>query len=273
MQNFEDKVAVVTGAASGIGAGLARAFAREGAHVVLADARDPEPVAPELRSAGGRALAASVDVTSRQAMESLAERVHAEFGRVDVLCNNAGVVVFGSLLEVSEQDWDWIMAVNVRGVINGVAAFVPRMIARGGEAHVVITASGAGLSASAVLPLGAYTTSKYAVVGFGETLRLELEPHGIGVTILCPGSVQTGIHETARYSQSTAHLKPQTAGAPTPSREGVRRMQPAQVAALVLDGIRSNQLYVMSHPEGRPNVEARFEAIAGAFDRAASLMA
>lgn len=266
MDKFEGKTVVVTGAASGIGAGIARTFARTGANVLLGDISDASGVADACRSAGVEARTMQVDVTRRDAMERFADEAYNAFGRVDVFCNNAGVVAFGGTTELSDADWDWLLGVNLRGLINGVSVFAPRLIAQGGESHIVNTASGAGLTASGVLPLGAYTTSKYAAVGLSESLRNELAPHGIGVTVLCPGSVATDILNSARYAASTEHLRPPTTGAPTPSREGIRRMQPDDVGQLVARAVRRNQLYALTHPESRAAFEARANAILEAFD-------
>lgn len=264
MHNFRDAVAVVTGAASGIGAGLAVALARQGARLVLADIAETAATEGRVREAGGTAISVPVDVADRASMEALADAAYAAFGRVNLLCNNAGVVLFGPLAQVTEGEWDWILSINVKGVINGVAAFLPRMLEQDDERHILNTASGAGLVASGMMPLGAYTTSKYAVVGFSESLRLELAPHGIGVTILCPGSVQTGILDAARYTAAAAHFRPAASGAVTPSREGIRRMQPEAVAALALEGVRTDAPYVLTHPESFGAVEARFERLRAA---------
>lgn len=264
MRDFRGAVAVVTGAAGGIGAGLAVALAREGASLVLADIADIADTEAAVHACGVPVIAVRTDVTDRAAMERLAATAYDAFGRVNLLCNNAGVVLFGPLAEVSESEWDWILSVNVKGVINGVAAFLPGMLRQEGERHILNTASGAGLVAAGVLPLGAYTTSKFAVVGFTESLRLELAPHGIGVTALCPGSVHTGILDAARYTASAQDLRPAAKGAATPSREGVRRMQPADVAALALEGVRGNEPYVLTHPESFTAIADRFAQLQAA---------
>ena len=267
MDDFRGKVVVITGSASGIGAALARAFAREGARLALLDQRDPIETATAARELGAAdTLTAVCDVTSRAALEECAERIVERFGVINVLCNNAGVVVFGSSIEIPEADWDWVLSVNVKGIANGIAVFVPRILeTAGSDAHIVNTASGAGLLASAALPLPAYTASKFAVVGLSEALQHEMEPQGIGVTILCPGSVRTNILETAHYSPSTAHLKPETSGKPTPGREGIRRMEPDDVAALVLRAIRERQPYVITHPESIDALEERFSRLRAAY--------
>ena len=267
MRDFRGATAVITGAASGIGAALARALATEGADVVLADVVDAGPVAEDCRNRGSRAIVERCDVGNREDVDALVATAYAEFGKVNLLCANAGVVSFAPLLETPIEDWERAIRVNFFGVLNTTLAFVPRMLEQSGERHIVITASGAGLTASSVLPTGAYCASKFAAVGFGEQLRLDLEPAGIGVTILCPGSVKTGILDTAAYAPGAAHLRPARAGDPTPGREHVRRMDPADVAALVLEGVRDNEPYVITHPEMQPALEARFSAQIGACAR------
>ena len=270
MKDFKERVAVVTGAASGIGAALAERLSYEGAHVVAVDRDNTDATTARVVANGVKGVSAQVDVSSREAVEALAASVYERFGRVDLLCNNAGVVLFSTLMNTTDDNWDWMLRVNVKGVINGVSAFVPRMLKQGGEpAHIVNTASGAGLIATGPLPTGAYATSKFAVVGYSEGLRAELEPHGIGVSILCPGSVHTAILDTARYAETAAQWKPAIAGAPTPTREHVRRMEPRDVASLVIDGILENAPYIITHPEMKPGLEARFAAQLAACDTAA----
>ena len=274
MQDFKGRVAIVTGAASGIGAALAERLSEEGANVVAVDRDSPDATVAKVTANGVQGMGAQVDVSSRASMEALAARVYERFGRADLLCNNAGVVLFSALLDTTDQDWDWMLSVNVKGVINGVSAFVPRMISQGGEpTHVVNTASGAGLIATGPLPTGAYAASKFAVVGYSESLRAELAPFGIGVSILCPGSVHTAILDTARYTGSATQWKPARTGAPTPTREHVRRMEPKDVANLVLAGIRENALYIVTHPEMKAALEARLNAQLAACDTAARALA
>jgi NAD(P)-dependent dehydrogenase (short-subunit alcohol dehydrogenase family) len=203
-------------------------------------------------------------VSDPGSLAAAAERVLARFGRIDVLCNNAGVLVNGPLVESSARDWEWLVGVNLLGVAHGVRTFVPHIRAGGEGGHVVNTASIAGLSA---LPgLGVYTATKHAVVALSEVLREELAPEGIGVSVLCPGGVRTRIHEAARN-------RPAALGGPdaTRPRDPVADagMDPDAVGRRVLRAIRANELYVLTHPEFRAPFAARAEAILAAYDRSA----
>jgi NADP-dependent 3-hydroxy acid dehydrogenase YdfG len=184
---------------------------------------------------------------------------------VDVLCNNAGVVVLGALAEASAEDWRWVMGVNLMGAVNGVAAFLPHIRAQGGG-HIVNTASTQGLTATA--GLGVYTASKYAVVAYSETLRMELAPEQIGVSVLCPGIVKTKILEADR--NRPAELSG-AASTPSPLLEALKPavahgLDPARVGELVLRGIRENAPYIVTHAETRDAFLARARAIEAAYD-------
>ncbi len=201
MQDFTDKVVVVTGAGSGIGRGIAVAFAREGARVVAADVDAgglDETALAVKKEACGDVMTAVVDVRRSDELEALAVRVDAECGGADVLCNNAGVFRGGVVWENPQSDWDWVFSVNVFGIVNGLRAFVPRMIAHGREGHVVNTASMAGLVATGMS--GVYTVSKFAVVALSEVLARDLQSAAapIGVSVLCPSAVATRIAESQR---------------------------------------------------------------------------
>lgn len=256
MESFKDTVAVVTGGGSGIGRALTLALARAGSRTVIADLDDPamERVAGEVKSLGGHALTVRTDVSDLAQVQALAERAYDVFGGVHVLCNNAGVAVWGGLERATHRDWQWVLGVNLWGVIHGVETFVPRMIAAGHRGHIVNTASMAGLIASQ--GLGVYNTSKYAVVGLSETLAKDLKPYGIGVSVLCPMGVETRIRESERSRPAALRNE----SAPPAAVELIgRSLSPETVADMVLDAIRRDDLYVITHEEGVPALRRRFE--------------
>ena len=273
MQDLKGRVAVVTGGGSGIGAALARALAAHGMDVVVADIEiaGAEQVAADVRAAGRRALAVQMDVSKLASVEALAERTYRELGGCHVLCNNAGVIVVGSLESRTAEDWEWVLGVNLWGVVHGLLAFLPRMLAQPGEKHIVNTASTAGLIPTP--GVGVYATAKYAVVGLSEHLRMDLARHEIGVSVLCPGGVQTQILRSERN-------RPAELGAPQVSPDDLRRMAtggerhpdemqpPEAIAAAVLEGVRANDAYIFTHAHYRSRVEARCAELMRAFDRA-----
>ncbi|MEJ1962384.1 MAG: SDR family NAD(P)-dependent oxidoreductase [Gammaproteobacteria bacterium] len=282
MDTFDNKVAFVTGAASGIGLGLARTFARAGMRVAMADKRadNVAAAAAALTKDGARVLAVPLDVTDRAAWVSAADRVERELGAVEILCSNAGVNFVGTTHEATYEDWDFALGVNLGGAINAIHTFVPRLVASetarrrkgGGEntslhanAHVVITSSVSGLFTGG--GAGVYTTSKFALVGLAESLRADLRSHGIGVSVLCPGPVKSELFE------STAAVRPARLAAtgsisivpPGTSREATPIFVTApdgdDVGRQVLEGIRRNDLYILTHEEMRPVLEARAAAL------------
>jgi NAD(P)-dependent dehydrogenase (short-subunit alcohol dehydrogenase family) len=259
------KVVVVTGGASGIGRGIGRAFAARGADVVVADvdaARATE-VAAELVRAGVRSIGVACDVTERTSVEALAEQAWTAFGRVDVLCNNAGVGTLAPVTETPLRDAEWLFAVNVWGVIHGCQVFVPRFLAAGRPAHVLNT--GSEHSVGIPFPgMGMYTATKHAVLALSDVLRRELESQGVGVSILCPGVVRTEIWN---------------AGRSRPDRFGGRQesppdfatflesgMDPDEVGRIAVAGIEAGDFFIMSHPEVRAVAEARCRDVLAAFD-------
>ncbi|MHB1924199.1 MAG: SDR family NAD(P)-dependent oxidoreductase [Acidimicrobiales bacterium] len=260
MEQLAGGTAVVTGAASGIGAALARCWAEAGMNVVLADIEpDPlEAMAEELLAEGARVLAVPTDVSSAGSVDALAKAAEAEFGPVHLLCNNAGVGGGGLIATLSEADWDWVLGVNLWGVIHGLRAFLPGMLAHGQPAHVVNTASVAGLITTPFM--GPYNASKFAVVAISETLYHEMRMTGtaVGVSVLCPGWVRTRIHESSRNRPG---------GSVAPVGEGLLSsviasgLDPAQVAGAVRAAVVADHFYVLTHPEMTPAVEARMEAI------------
>jgi NAD(P)-dependent dehydrogenase (short-subunit alcohol dehydrogenase family) len=276
MQELENRVAVITGGGSGIGEALALACADARMDVVVGDVEPEkaEAVAGAVRERGRRALGVHVDVSDPEAVEHFAERTYAELGACHLLCNNAGVLAVGALHERTLEDWRWLLGVNLHGVIHGIRSFVPRMIASGDAGHIVNTCSSTSLFA---LPAnGAYATTKFAVLGLTETLRLELEEYGIGVSALCPGGVKTEIIRSERN-------RPSELGSSKLSRKDVDRLiaggdeanqtaiQPARVAELVLDAVRQNQFYIITHPGSKPLVQKRTDELLAAYDRALAL--
>jgi NAD(P)-dependent dehydrogenase (short-subunit alcohol dehydrogenase family) len=265
LTSLKDRTAVVTGGASGIGRALALLFAREGANVVVADLDEAgmaETVAGVSR-AGRRGLAVKTDVSRLADVQALADRAFGDFGAVHVVCNNAGVALWGGLESVTHKDWEWAMGVNLWGVIHGVEAFVPRMVAGKQPGHVVNTASMAGLIASQ--GLGIYNTTKYAVVGLSETLQKDLRGYDIGVSVLCPMGVHTQIRQSDRN-------RPTALRNPTTERSGGaveligRYLPPEHVAERVLRAIYANRLYVITHEEGLTPLKRRFERMAQAIE-------
>jgi len=250
-------VGVVTGGASGIGRALAEGLAAEGAAVVVADVDEAglAETVKRIEARGGRALAVRTDVSDRAQVQALADRAFSALGRVHVLCNNAGVAIWGGLETATHRDWAWTLGVNLWGVIHGLEAFLPRMIAQRDGGHVVNTASMAGLIASQ--GLGVYNTSKYAVVGLSETLAKDLKPYRIGVSVLCPMGVQTRIRDAER--NRPAALRNERATRTEPVELIGRSLAPETVADMVLAAIHANELYVITHDESLEPLRRRFE--------------
>ncbi len=277
MQDLSGKVAVVTGGGGGIGRALALAFADEGMDVAIADVEmgPAASVAEEVRAKGRRAITVACDVSDRNAVGQLCERVYAEFGVAHVVCNNAGVVDSRPTYEMSESDWDWVLGVDLYGVIHGVQAFLPRMVAEGGEGHIVNTASITGLVPWAAPGIISYVTAKHGVVGLSEALHDELADHGIGVTVLCPGAVQTRIGQSARNRperfggadapRPATRAAPDDPPAPVPVGADMV-IEPEYLAGRVIRAIRGNELYVFTHSSTLDPVERRFSELLSAYD-------
>jgi NAD(P)-dependent dehydrogenase (short-subunit alcohol dehydrogenase family) len=265
LTSLTDRTAVVTGGASGIGRALSLLFARAGAHVVVADLDEAgmADTVAEVSRAGRRGLAVRTDVSRLADVEALAERAFGEFGAVHVVCNNAGVALWGGLESVTHKDWEWAMGVNLWGVIHGVEAFVPRMVAGKQPGHVVNTASMAGLIASQ--GLGIYNTTKYAVVGLSETLQKDLRGYDIGVSVLCPMGVHTQIRQSDRNRPAALRNEPGERDGRAVELIG-RYLPPEHVAERVLRAIYANRLYVITHEEGLTPLKRRFERMAQAIE-------
>jgi NAD(P)-dependent dehydrogenase (short-subunit alcohol dehydrogenase family) len=262
MKDFTGRTAFVTGGANGIGIGLVRALLAQGCNVAMADIRQ-ESIDAALKSLDSpKLMGVQVDVSSREAMARAADAVEAKFGTVSLLFNNAGVNLFQTIEESSYDDWDWVMGVNLHGPINGVATFVPRMIAAGRGGYVVNTASMA-CHLAAGRP-GIYNTTKFAVRGMSESLRGSLAAHGIGVSVLCPGLVKSYI-----YASNDIRPDALKAGAKPVDAEGVKRlaeihefgMEPDVLAARVLEAMREDRFYIFSHPEFKDELRELYDEI------------
>lgn len=267
MQELRGRVAVVTGGGGGIGRALALAFADEGMDLVLSDVdlSAAQAVSDEVKGRGVRSLAVQTDVSDRAAVERLAETAYKELGGTHVLCNNAGVVTMRLAQDMSEADWDWVLGVDLYGVIHGIEAFLPRMLAANEGGHIVNTSSIAGLVPAAIPGIASYTTAKYGVVGLSESLALDLADKGIGVSVMCPGGVTSRIGEAGR-NRPAEYGGPETPSPVPGDAIPQETIEPEQLAAQVLRAIRANELYVLSHPKTQPAVEARFAALLAAFD-------
>jgi NAD(P)-dependent dehydrogenase (short-subunit alcohol dehydrogenase family) len=273
MQDVKDRVAVVTGAASGIGLATAHRFAAEGMHLVLADIEADALAAAEaaIKSTGVEVLAVATDVASPDAVDALADAAFATFGRVHVVFNNAGVAATAATLrlrawEGTLADWDWTMSINLMGVVHGVRAFVPRMLEGGDEGHIVNTASIAGLVTAA----NPYNVSKHGVVCLTEGLYRDLREMGarLSASVVCPGLINTNILEAERnrdHGERTdvAALRPEVQQFTTVFEEALRQgYAPDVVADHVLDGIREDRFYILpAQPEILTVVDARMTGI------------
>jgi NAD(P)-dependent dehydrogenase (short-subunit alcohol dehydrogenase family) len=274
MRELAGKTAFVTGGASGIGLALGRGFAQAGMKVMLADVeaaalqaavKSLQEFAPDVRGT-------LCDVADPASVEHAAKTSFEAFGNVHVVCNNAGVAAGGGIDNISVDNWRWVIDVNLMGVLYGIRSFVPHIRAHGEGGHIVNTASMAGMNGG--LGLSPYTASKFAVVGMSEGLAVQLKPHGIGVSVLCPSFVRTRIGESGRNRLErygpVQPLDPASPAAAMVAEIGRRieaGLEPADVAARVLAAIRDDELYVFTHPGMRAEVEERFAAILAAMDR------
>lgn len=262
MKELAGRTAFVTGGANGIGLGLARVLLDNGVKVAIADIRE-DAIAAALAGLDNRGvMGVPLDVTSRTRFAEAADEVEDRLGPVSLLFNNAGVNLFRTIDDSSYADWDWVLGVNLGGVVNGVATFVPRMKARGAGGHIVNTASMASFLASG--SPGIYNCSKFAVRGLSESLRHSLRPHGIGVSVLCPGLVNSEI-----YRSDEIRTPGTEAGGNATDPDFVKLlgqahkigMDPVEVAEKVVAAIRENRYYIFSHPEFREELGEVFDDI------------
>lgn len=269
MQDLGGKIAFVTGGSSGIGLGLVKVLAAAGMKVVFTY-RQPqhrdETLAHFSNLPQQRVHAIALDVTDRAGFKNAADEAQRVFdGPVQLLINNAGVGVHGLMEHATYADWDWVMGVNVGGVVNGVQTFLPRMLASGLPGHIVNVASIGGIAALG--SVGLYATSKFAVVGLTEALRTDMVGRPIGVSVYCPGPVKSNIADSARsrpaqLAESGYSAPGMEQGAPPPEFM-LHAMDAVTAAGYVLDGIRNNRLFILSHPEFRDVLTARSKLLLG----------
>ncbi len=272
MKDFRGKTAFITGGASGLGLSMARAFGHAGMNVVLADIDDKlaKSVADQLASEQIKATGIFCDVSERGSVREAALEAVAAYGKVHVVCNNAGVAVGGQIGTVKPGDWDWIIDVNLKGVVYGTETFLPLIKSHGEGGHIVNTASMAGMIS---MPgLEPYSATKFAVVAMSEGWHAQLAGLNIGVSVLCPGFVKTRIHESGRGRQE------KYGGAGEMDAEGASEMANLVLSGIdagvigkrVLEAVTNGELYIFTHPEMKAFAEARFTNILAAFDTAAA---
>jgi NAD(P)-dependent dehydrogenase (short-subunit alcohol dehydrogenase family) len=261
MDRVDGKTAFITGGARGIGLGIARAFARSGAKLALADIDQASLVTAKSELSDLTTVETfKLDVRDRSAYARVADEAESRLGPVSILCNNAGVAGDQHVTRLTYEYWDWVIGINLHGVINGIQTFLPRMLNRGGGGHIVNTASGAGLAATSSGLL--YTTSKFAVVGLSESLRIALEPFQIGVSVLCPGPVNTKIISNSRQTQPPTQVTAEEAKVfetiiTQVSAVLAAGVDPDEVGEMVLAAVKANQLYIHTDRVMAGLIEAR----------------
>jgi NAD(P)-dependent dehydrogenase (short-subunit alcohol dehydrogenase family) len=268
MQNLKGKTAFITGGASGVGYGMAHAFLKAGMNVVIADirVRQLETAIQSLKTIGDNIHAIQVDITDRDAMARAADETEARFGKVHMLCNNAGINVFGPIEDANYDDWDWVMDVNLNSVFNGIKSFLPKIKAHGEGGHIVNTASMACIASGP--GAGIYTAAKFGVRGLTESLWYGLVPQGIAVSLICPGLVNSNIN-------LSEEIRPQTRADSgyAENKEFAERlaevqkmgMDPIEIGEKILRGIVNDDLYILTHPDHKEEVIRDFEELIAAF--------
>ena len=267
MQDFNGKVAFITGGGSGVALGQAKVFSQAGARVIIADVREDhlEQAMKYFRRIEAEVHPILLDVTDRAAFADAADEAERVFGPVQLLFNTAGVSIFGPLEKSTYNDYDWQMGVNFGGVVNGIQTFVPRMIEYGKGGHIVNTSSVGGIIAAG--PAGIYSASKFAVRGLSEALRSELAKHDIGVSVLCPANVNTNIAESVmtrpqEFSESGYRFDDAVL-------DSLRRIysagkNPVELAEETLEAVQENRLYIIPYPEVRQVLQDHFDEILAA---------
>ena len=273
MKDFKGKTAIITGAASGIGLGIARTLARAGMNIVLADIEVAALARArgEIERLGAKAIAVETDVSDRASVMAAAAAAEREFGQLHIAVSNAGVSMHNQkLAAISPADWNWLIGVNLMGVIHGIQAFLPLLLEHGEEAHLVNTASIAGFQVNPDMHSAGYAMTKYGVVALSEGLANELEGTKVGVSVLCPAAVDTLIYRSARN-------RPDRFGGATERQNELllkdllaQGWPPDRIGARLLDAIRAGEFFIFTHPATREWVEKRHARLMQAFDRAAA---
>jgi NAD(P)-dependent dehydrogenase (short-subunit alcohol dehydrogenase family) len=270
MQQLEGKTAIVTGAAHGIGLGMARCFAHEGMSVVLCDIRQDrlEAALAEVRSLGAKAIAVVTDVSDRDSVRAAGTAAVKEFGALHVACNNAGITIHGrSVAELTPQEWDWNIGVNLMGVVHGLEVFLPLIRQHGGEGHIVNTASIAGFQIGATRRSGSYGAMKYAVVALSESIAHDLKDSPIGVSVLAPAAVRTGIYTSGQNRPERFGGPYHEAGNNPFQKELDDGLLPDEIGDRVVRAIRRREFYVFTHMHTKEWLLARHQRIIDAFDQ------
>jgi NAD(P)-dependent dehydrogenase (short-subunit alcohol dehydrogenase family) len=265
MRDVEGRVAFITGGGSGVGLGMAKAFSRAGIKVVIADIRQDHLDEAMAQLDGAAVHPIRLDVTDRGAMAAAADEAERVFGKVHVICNNAGINLFNDIGSATYQDWDWVFGFDLGGVINGVVTFVPRIKAHGEGGHVVNTASMASFIAGP--GAGIYTAAKFGVRGISEALRYSLPQHGIGVSVVCPGLVESKIYESDRVRPAELSTDVAPADADFMARLPEIHafgMSGDEVGEKTLRAIRRGDFYVLTHPEFREELQEIFDEVLAA---------
>lgn len=268
MDKLEGRTAFITGGASGIGFAMAKAFAAAGMKVVIADVEQEalDAAVAKLKEGNADVLGICIDVRDREAMAAAAATVTETFGAVHLLCNNAGVGAGGPMHETTYGDWDWTLGVNLNGVVNGLQAFLPGMVAHGEGGHVVNTASMAGIAGFG--GMGPYNASKFAVVGISEALAQDVAHANIGVSVLCPGFVKTNIFTSHRNRPADLPGREYAPSAEDEARLAEileTALSPDQVAEQVLEAVRQRQFWIFTHPQFAQVVEMKMQSMLAAF--------
>jgi NAD(P)-dependent dehydrogenase (short-subunit alcohol dehydrogenase family) len=274
VRELKGKTAFVTGGASGIGLAMAKAFAGEGMNVMLADVEQGalDQALKDLKQHGNHVRGVACDVADPNSVERAAQATFMAFGKVHIVCNNAGVAAAGGIDQISVDNWRWVVDVNLMGVVYGIRSFLPHIRAHGEGGHIVNTASMAGMINN--MGFSPYAATKFAVVAMSEGLRMQLAPFGIGVSVLCPDFVRTRIGESGRNRpERYGPVQPLDPASPAAAmvaeivRQIATGLDPADVAVRVLNAIRNDELYIFTHPNMRAGVDERFAAIQAAMDR------